>query len=119
MRKVSPKGKRKTTCSKCDEPLDETRVHKQRYCKLCHAAHMRLTRPKHSELTEEARKKANCRAHTKVYISRGKVIRMACWICGDSNSESHHEDYTNPKDVIWFCRAHHMELHKLKDNNLV
>jgi len=30
-------------------------------------------------------------------------------ICG------HHEDYSNPLCVIWLCRFHHLELHRIKD----
>lgn len=76
---------------------------------------MRANRPKQSELPESARKKANCRSHTKEYIKRGKVLVMPCWICNEK-AEAHHEDYTNPKDVIWLCRKHHLELHKIKNN---
>ena len=112
MRKNSPKGVRKTTCSKCNLPIEANRLKtRQRYCKSCHAENMRATRPKHGELPLDKRKKANCRAHTKVYIKRGKVLVMPCWICGEK-AEAHHEDYSNPKDVIWFCREHHLEWHK-------
>jgi hypothetical protein len=38
------KGNPKSTCSKCSKPLDESRVNKQRYCKKCHAEHMRNSR---------------------------------------------------------------------------
>lgn len=36
---------------------------------------------------------------------------MPCIICGNVNSEAHHEDYDKPKEVIWYCRKHHMEHH--------
>ena len=111
MRKRRPRGQIKKTCSKCGNELEESRQDKQRYCKGCHAAQMRATRPKHSELPEESRKKANCRAHTKVYLKRGNIIRTPCIVCGDINSEAHHEDYNKPKEVIWYCRKHHLEYH--------
>lgn len=113
MRKRKVKGSRKPTCSKCKKKLDESRVGKQRYCKKCHAANMRANRPKHSELPEEARKKANCRAYTHEYVRRGKILVMPCWICG-SEAEVHHPDYNNPLEVVWLCRKHHLELHALE-----
>lgn len=109
-----PRGQCKKTCSKCKRPLELTRVDKQRYCRSCHAEHMRRTRPKHSELTDEARKKANARSYLKEYIKRGKVEKKPCEKCGDSIAEAHHEDYDSPLKVIWLCRGHHLELHKNK-----
>lgn len=111
MRKRSD-GKYKTTCSKCGKPIEESRKGRQRYCKGCHAEHMRNTRPKHSELNPEARKKANARAYLKTYIRRGKIKKQPCEICKDPNSEAHHEDYDKPLVVIWLCRKHHLEHHQ-------
>lgn len=102
----------KTTCSKCGGPLEENRIGKQRYCLACHAAHMRETRPKHSELSEEARRKANVRAATKEYVSRGKITKKPCAVCGNVKSEAHHPDYSKPLEVIWLCRIHHLKLHR-------
>ena len=111
MRKNRPRGGRKTTCSKCDNSLEESRAGKYRYCKGCHAEHMRLNRPKHSELKPEARQKANCRAHTKVYVERGNLVKESCCNCGHDHTEAHHSDYSNPKLVRWVCRPCHLELH--------
>ncbi len=97
-------------CSGCGGDLGD-RHGKQRYCKSCHAAHMRINRPKHKELSDEARKKANCRAYTHVLIKRGKIIKGLCEVCNSSKVESHHEDYNNPRLVRWFCRIHHLDLH--------
>lgn len=99
-------------CSKCGGSLC-SRLGKQRYCKACHAEYMRENRPKHSELSEDQRKKANTRAYTHQLIKRGKLIKQPCKVCGNVNSESHHEDYTKPREVIWLCREHHLELHRM------
>lgn len=45
-------------------------------------------------------------------IRDGKLVRKPCEVCGCSNSEAHHDDYSNPFDIKWLCRKHHMELHK-------
>jgi hypothetical protein len=80
----------------------------QRYCKLCHARYMREYRKVH-ELSTEQRMKSNARAYLHVYIKRGKVTKQPCCICGNFNSEAHHEDYSQPLKVRWYCRKHHLE----------
>ena len=105
------KGVISRQCSKCGGDLGD-RYGKQRYCKSCHAAYMRATRPKHSDLPDHQRKKANTRAYSKVLVKRGEIKKMPCEVCGSKNSERHHDDYDNPRDVRWFCRKHHLELHR-------
>lgn len=84
----------------------------QRTCKECHAAYVRdqrRTRP----MTEEQRKKANCRSYLKTYIKRGLIQKGICFICGtDQNIEAHHHDYALPLSVVWLCRGHHVMVTK-------
>lgn len=112
MRIRRPKGQRKPTCSKCNGKIEETRTSGQGYCRSCHAAYMRATRPKHSELDDEQRRKANARSYLKEYVKRGAVRKLPCSVCNDVNSEAHHKDYSKPLEVIWFCRKHHLEYHR-------
>jgi hypothetical protein len=56
--------------------------------------------------------KDNARKLLATAIKSGKVKRMSCSVCGDVKSEAHHEDYTNPYDVVWLCRKHHIERHE-------
>lgn len=106
------KGILSRACSKCGGDLGE-RYGKQRWCKSCHAANMRATRPKHRDLPDEARKKANARSYTHVYVNRGKIVKTPCVKCGNEKSEAHHEDYSKPLEVTWLCRACHLEHHKV------
>ncbi len=76
---------------------------------------MRKVRPKHSELTSEQRLKLNCRSYTHVLIKRGKLTKGLCIVCSSKETEAHHEDYTDPRSVTWFCRNHHLEYHKQKN----
>lgn len=99
-------------CSKCGGSLGD-RLGKQRYCKACHAQHMRETRPKHSELKPNARKKATARAYTNVYVKRGVIKKTPCFKCGDEKVEAHHHDYDKPLEVTWLCRKCHLELHTI------
>jgi hypothetical protein len=102
----------KTTCSKCGGPLEENRIGKQRYCLSCHAANMRENRVRHSELTDEQRQKANARSYANVYLRRGYITRGSCEVCGDTNAEMHHDDYSKPTEIRWLCRVHHLEHHR-------
>lgn len=118
MRKRCKRGTRKSSCSGCGIEVEESRKG-QRYCKSCHAENMRRTRKKHSELKPEARLKTNCRAYANVYIRRGILKKQPCIICGEK-AQMHHDDYSKPLEVIWFCRKHHLEHHKkLKENNTI
>lgn len=59
----------------------------------------------------EFKRKKLCRLETRKLIRAGLIECYACEICGDENSECHHEDYNNPLDVRWFCKIHHEQLH--------
>ena len=81
------------------------------YCHSCHASWMRARRPKHSELPEMARIKANVRAYANVYQKRGKLPKQPCVTCGSQDSEKHHTDYEQPLLVTWLCRPCHLGVH--------
>lgn len=58
--------------------------------------------------------KESCRQKTIRAVKNGKITKTACIICGDVNVEAHHDDYTNPLDVKWMCKKHHLEMHRAK-----
>lgn len=119
MRKRCVRGDRKKNCSKCSGAIEQNRVG-QRYCRSCHNEYMRVTRKKHTELDDSAKKKANARAYANVYIKRGFIKRQPCAVCGSEKSQMHHEDYNKPTDVVWLCRAHHLEVHQRRtQSNIV
>lgn len=97
-------------CYNCGKEKEERRF-KQSYCLKCHADYMRRTRPKHSELPEEQRKKANARAYVKMYIRRGTIQKQPCEVCGSMFVEAHHEDYSKQLQVRWLCRKCHLAEH--------
>lgn len=103
---------KKTTCSKCNLPLEPNRQNKYRYCKSCHNEYMKLKRPKYSDLSEHDKLKSNCRSYLNTYLKRGKIQKTKCVDCGNSNVQAHHHDYTKPLDVIWLCVTCHIKLHK-------
>lgn len=54
------------------------------------------------------------RAQNAAYkaIRNGRLVREPCEVCGSEKVEAHHDDYSRPLDVRWFCRGHHMALHR-------
>lgn len=45
-----------------------------------------------------------------------------CEVCGDVNSQGHHEDYSRPLEVMWLCQKHHsarhMEMERIDEQTL-
>lgn len=45
-------------------------------------------------------------------IASGKLLKQSCSLCGSSsNLVAHHEDYSRPLDIVWFCQRHHVRYH--------
>lgn len=44
-------------------------------------------------------------------IQCGRLTRMPCEVCGNPESEAHHDDYSKPLEVRWLCFKHHREHH--------
>ena len=109
-------GIRSIFCAKCGLVIEESRIFKYSYCKKCHAEYMRENRRRHSELSPEQRKKANARTYANQYKKRGVIEKQPCCVCGSLESEMHHDDYDKPTQVRWYCREHHLEMHK-KNND--
>jgi hypothetical protein len=88
------------TCPKCRErPSRPTHA----YCAPCLAAYVRAHRPRYRDLSEEARKKMNCRSYTNMLIRRGALARGPCEDCGAPNADALHVGYDDPRAVRWRC----------------
>lgn len=46
-------------------------------------------------------------------LKAGHLVRRPCCVCGSVNATAHHENYSKPLDVMWFCRRHHGGWHRL------
>jgi hypothetical protein len=55
--------------------------------------------------------KMKTRNRTQYLIKRGIILKLACEVCGDPKSETHHPDYCNEFRVEWLCRRCHRDLH--------
>lgn len=97
-------------CSKCGA---NPRASGQGYCYGCRNAYMRAHRAKYAELPESQRRRAVCRAYTRVLIQRGKIERGPCEVCRTrKNVQAHHTDYRNPRLVHWVCKSCHRDVHE-------
>ena len=74
-----------------------------------HATYMRNWRKSH-HMTEEQRKKDNCRSYARVYLTRGLLKKKGCAVC-DGEAQMHHPDYDRPLEVVWLCKKHHRDVH--------
>lgn len=91
-------------------------------CRECNKARVRAIRDKRPGYNQKHSKTFKQRhpekrsAHLAVAraLRAGTLKRLPCSICGNTKSESHHEDYSQPLEVIWFCRAHHAAHHEMK-----
>ena len=63
---------------------------------------------------EKARRdpvKRKAREAVREAVRRGRISRGLCAHCGSAETESHHEDYSKPMEVIWLCRLCHLAEH--------
>ena len=47
-------------------------------------------------------------------LRRGLVTKQPCEVCGDPNTDGHHDDYDRPMVVRWLCRPHHKAHHAVE-----
>jgi hypothetical protein len=91
-------------------------------CRECNKARIRAIRDKTPGYNKEHGKTFKQRhpekraAHLAVAraLRAGTLTKQPCSVCQSVKSESHHEDYTKPLEVIWFCRQHHAAHHEMK-----
>ena len=63
----------------------------------------------HSDDAE--RQKQIARAIARKSISRGRLHRQPCEVCGCLPVDAHHDDYSQPLAVRWLCPTHHRQHH--------
>ena len=74
---------------------------------------------KHS--TPERREKYLARVYLHQQISRGKLKRQPCVVCGNPKSEGHHHNGYRKEhalDVVWLCKKHHDEAERVLKSKL-
>lgn len=106
-----------------DKPSHYKRT-KRHFCsRICYSLYRRDFLPKeeqhaygngYSKEERQARRKA--RTILNHAIRDGKLKRKPCQVCGEK-AEAHHDDYSKPLEVKWFCFKHHREHHKKAHDN--
>lgn len=133
---LSDTGKKCFKCGEC-KPLSEFYKHPQmadghvNKCKTCNKVDVIANRLSKVEMYREYDRKRGSRqtnedlkryraenpkkyaAHAKVNraVRSGKLVAMACEICGSATTVAHHDDYNKPLDVRWLCQPHHVAWH--------
>lgn len=56
-----------------------------------------------------SREKHRCRWYVTQARKRklDPLLPKPCAVCGNKITESHHENYSRPFDIIWLCKKHH------------
>ncbi len=54
--------------------------------------------------------KEDARVFSRLAVKFGYLEKESCH-CGSEESQIHHSDYTDPLNVKWLCREHHLEEH--------
>lgn len=57
----------------------------------------------------ERRVKYLARRKVREAIKRGKIQRQPCQECG-GEAQAHHDDYSRPLDVRWYCQPCHLRI---------
>ena len=110
-------------CDYCGKESSDRHSHykkkKRHFCSIsCYSLFRKECLPKeehnafgHGFLTDERNKRKKARSILNHGIRDGKIKKMPCEVCGNKNSEAHHEDYNNPLNIQWLCFKHHRQLH--------
>ena len=99
------------TCEWCEKVFypkpSAVKKGKGRFCSIdCSAAHRKSPEYTNPELMLKAK------AILKYAIKIGVIKKEPCKVCGAIEGiMGHHQDYTKPLEVIWFCSKHHISWH--------
>ncbi len=113
------KTKKCTVCNKV-KSLSEfyTRLHPSRpasriryfrpQCKKCH---YQKTKKFSAISIKKYPERAKARWAVKWALKSGVLKRKPCRVCGKTEVEGHHPDYSQQLKVVWLCQKHHELLH--------
>ena len=72
--------------------------------------YLQLKRANTHRMTAKYPEKYKARYILRNAVRLGKIKEGCCEVCGLLKVESHHDDYSKPLVVRWFCHQHHCEL---------
>ncbi len=105
-------NKKCTKCTKIKELKEfysEKRVKdgKRSVCKKCHIQNV------DSYQATVGLMKRKIRLRTRYLINKGKLKRKHCEVCGNKETQAHHDNYNDIYNVRFLCQKHHTEHHNL------
>jgi len=111
-----PAHDKEKRCVTCKEIYHLHMFRENKTCNVC------VRKDKREKYRSAHPKEIGARAILKIALKSGHLIKQPCEKCGAiSNVDGHHPDYEKPLDIIWLCRAHHMQEHSrlklLSDGN--
>jgi hypothetical protein len=100
-----------------------TKLGYRRECKVCRCFHQQSYQKSDAGKSVQVaadqirNKKYPERRKARTYLNRavkaGLVKQLPCFICGNQ-AEAHHHSYSDHLSVVWLCKPHHKQAHKIK-----
>jgi hypothetical protein len=85
---------------------------RQGHCRECDREWGRKYHKVRKHPPRETAQQKWCRAETKRLIRKGVIKKLSrCEVCGVSDPQAHHPDYSKPELVEWLCRLCHEHAH--------
>jgi hypothetical protein len=113
-------------CTSCERELPlETEFHRdsngrdgrKSICRQCASARTSQWKRENRERANAGtaaykrrhKERVNARNAVAVAVMRADLTRQPCEVCGEPETEAHHEDYARRLDVQWLCHEHHRQ----------
>jgi hypothetical protein len=95
-------------CEKCKH-----REYMREYYHRTHKTYENIEKRNTRMLAAYHADKTKYRARMMVYsrVEHGTIIQEPCSLCGSTPVAGHHNDYSEPLEVVWLCRACHDMVH--------
>jgi hypothetical protein len=87
--------------------LDPQRVPYMKAYRLANRKKINAQMKEYYATHPEARFKRSARKKVDTEVRAGRMIRLPCVVCRNPEVQAHHEDYSKPLEVTWFCKDHH------------
>lgn len=101
----------------CRWPLKSGGYGRSYCCNPCNTMRLRKYRatPAGAAAARRAVKKYEAANHDRV-VAWKKCATLGtkpCEECGEEKTDKHHADPAKPLEVVWLCRLHHKQVHKV------
>ena len=116
----------KVRCTHCKILKDESyfspnrgkKNNRNSWCKQCHceAAKVYIKSIAGKQIKASWMKTDSLKQKSRMLLGKevraGKIVKEACFLCGEKNTFGHHLLYEFPLKVVWLCQKHHSAIHR-------